>query len=71
MYETDVVQRTNRAIKACRIITDIIPFDKRNQALLEEPDIMKYLMLCMPLNPGSVSNSSFLTVLRLELSSQP
>jgi hypothetical protein len=51
----DVIQRTQRTIKACRVITDIIPYDKRNQVLLEEPGLIKYLLLAHPLNPGAVT----------------
>jgi len=54
VYEVDAFQRTTRAVKACKIITDILPWEKRNHVLVEEHEMMKYLMICFPLNPVSV-----------------
>ena len=55
IYENDVNSRTNLVVKACKIITDILPFDRKNHILIEEPELMKYLMLAIPLNPNAVS----------------
>jgi len=45
----------DKVIKACKIITDLLPYDKKSQVLIEEPELMKYLMVCLPLNPRAVN----------------
>ena len=52
--ENNTQVRTNQVVKACKIITDILPFDRKNHVLVEEPELMKYLMLAIPINPRAV-----------------
>ena len=54
MHESEGPERTAKVIKACKMITDILPFDKRNYVLLEDSELMKSLMISLPLNHRSV-----------------
>jgi hypothetical protein len=42
-------------VKGCKVIADILPFDRKNHVLLDEPDLMKFMMLALPLNPISLN----------------
>lgn len=53
--ESPTGDRTAFVIKACKQITDILPFAQKGQSLLDEPELIKYLMLSLPLNPRSVT----------------
>jgi len=54
MHESEGPERTTKVIKACKMITDILPFDKRNYVLLEDSELMKSLMISLPLNHRSI-----------------
>ena len=57
VYEENSEARLQKLIEGCKAITDVLPFPEKNVNLLEEKDLIQYLLLCVPLFGNSVSNS--------------
>lgn len=55
VFEENVDVRLSKISKACKKITDLLPFEKRSTILCDQPDLTKYLLLCLPLFGKSVS----------------
>ena len=58
VFEENSDLRVLKISKATKKITDIIPFEKRAITLIDQTELPKYLILCIPLFGNSVSKKS-------------
>jgi len=62
-----LLNRKEVVVKACKVITDILPSNEKNKVLLQEMELLKFLMISLPFNPKTVSKNSSLILMRIRL----
>lgn len=55
VFEENVDTRLLKISKACKKITELLPFEKKCLILGDQPELVKYLLLCLPLFGKSVN----------------
>lgn len=56
VHEERQQKRISLAIKAVKVITDILPFDDISEQLIREESLVKYLFVAYPILPSPVNS---------------